>query len=149
MDFNEKRVAYSGVENLFSPLKLEVWIGLLIILMIYGCFMYAVKKFYEKKLIKEYLHPGDLINMFTKQSMDPPENGGLKIVVGIMLFFVFFFNSAYECEITSTFMVKSYIDPLDDLEELMESKWNFTGPNYLRQFFNNSDDPVMKYIYDK
>ena len=140
---------FNALKNLFSPLEPEVWLCSVIIVVFYGLFMYLVKKSYKQKLIREHLNPCDLIRIFMKQPISQPENGGLRIVMGIMLIFGLLVTIAYESTITSSFFPKSYEKPLRNIPDLLKSDRPFGGPSFIRQFFTNFSDPIEKNFSDR
>ena len=149
MDVNKARSVITGVKNIFAPLESEVWFYLMIVLSFYGCFIYAVKKIHEEKLIREYLRPKDLFPMFMKQDIILPKNGGLRIALGMMMIFALMMSIAYESMITSSFITKKPQKKLESLSDLKNSGFRFGGPKFIRQFFHEPTDLNLKYLYDR
>ena len=145
----KKNMGFTGLTNLFSPLEYQVWLNLIIVLLFYGLFIYAVKKVHEQDLIREYLRSTDLIRIFTKQDVLTPTNSGLRIVMGMILIFALLFTSFYESTITSSFIAKKPPVRLDTLTDLVTSGYRFGGPKFIRKLFTHSSLPIMKYLYDR
>lgn len=144
-----RTLPFSGLKKLFIPFDLEIWIYLVLTLVFYGCFVHIVKNIHRKGLIREYLQSKYLINMFTKQDLLLPENGGLRIVVGMMLLLALLITSAYESAITSAYITVIPVEKLETLEDLMMSGYRFIGPKFIRSYFNDSSDQVMNYLYER
>ncbi|XP_043484455.1 uncharacterized protein LOC122512595 [Leptopilina heterotoma] len=139
----------TGLGSFFIPMEFDVWICFAFVIIFYSFFTLGVRYVYRKKLIREFLKASDLLRIFLKQDVGDTKNGGLRLIMGLMLLYGLLITTAYESMITSSFISKSPPILLNTLTEVCESNRRFGGPTFIHQFIDNSAYVCSRNFYDR
>ena len=136
--------------TLFKSFQWHIWIPFCTSIIFFCCLVQLINTLYKKGYIKEKMNLFDVFAIVLQHGIQQYTlNTGLRILLTLWFFYNFIINNAFTSVFKSALLSKRSDNFLTLSELSVEESVSFGGLKIFRNFFNDSNDPVMYNIYDR